>query len=333
MPRFLYPVLHQTNRPNPADHRAPLRAVRRGNRRALRVTSAHSPFPAPNGWRRWTKAELRACKMGFRAPYLLAAARRVAEGSTGPGAPADLPVGGSAHRPDGSARRRAEDRRLRAAVCLWISVGVSDRRLGGERLADSLLPEASGDDQNACGIFPKPISARTRAMRSNTCFITCERFSAAIRIPHDRACFLNRLVPIISLANVSGSLIHARRFCGIAATRPERHRLRRVRCPSRHQLDGNRPSSRGRSAHPGRRNPGGHLPSAQRSPGLLLAGERNGLLIDSAQTGGAPFDFGNSPREFTPERVAGRTIAITTTNGTRALRACRGARRCWSEPF
>jgi 2-phosphosulfolactate phosphatase len=63
----------------------------------------------------------------------------------------------------------------------------------------------------------------------------------------------------------------------------------------------------------------------QRSPGLLLAGERNGLLIDSSQTGGAPFDFGNSPREFTPERVAGRTIAITTTNGTRALRACRGA--------
>jgi 2-phosphosulfolactate phosphatase len=34
------------------------------------------------------------------------------------------------------------------------------------------------------------------------------------------------------------------------------------------------------------------------------------------------FDFGNSPREFTPEKVRGRRIAITTTNGTRALRAC-----------
>jgi 2-phosphosulfolactate phosphatase len=65
----------------------------------------------------------------------------------------------------------------------------------------------------------------------------------------------------------------------------------------------------------------------RQSPALLLAGERQGLLIDSAQTGEAPFDFGNSPREFTRERVAGRTIAITTTNGTRALRACRGARR------
>ena len=65
----------------------------------------------------------------------------------------------------------------------------------------------------------------------------------------------------------------------------------------------------------------------RRSPGLLLAGERQGLLIDGAQTGEAPFDFGNSPREFTREKVAGRTIAITTTNGTRALRACQGAKR------
>jgi len=65
----------------------------------------------------------------------------------------------------------------------------------------------------------------------------------------------------------------------------------------------------------------------RRSPELLLAGERKGVLIDSAQTGEAPFDFGNSPREFTREKVAGRAIGITTTNGTRALRACLGARR------
>ncbi len=57
-------------------------------------------------------------------------------------------------------------------------------------------------------------------------------------------------------------------------------------------------------------------------PGVLLAGERDGLRIGKALTGGIEFDFGNSPREFTPEKVAGRTIAITTTNGTRALRAC-----------
>ncbi len=61
-------------------------------------------------------------------------------------------------------------------------------------------------------------------------------------------------------------------------------------------------------------------------PELLLAGEREGLRIGANLTGGIDFDFGNSPREFTAARVKGRRIAITTTNGTRALRACAGAR-------
>ena len=61
-------------------------------------------------------------------------------------------------------------------------------------------------------------------------------------------------------------------------------------------------------------------------PSLLLAGERNGLRIGAELSGGVPFDLGNSPREFMRERVSGRTIATTTTNGTRALRACLGAR-------
>lgn len=60
-------------------------------------------------------------------------------------------------------------------------------------------------------------------------------------------------------------------------------------------------------------------------PNLLLAGEREGLRISAAQTGSVDFDFGNSPREFTADKVKGRRIAITTTNGTRALRACAGA--------
>ncbi len=58
---------------------------------------------------------------------------------------------------------------------------------------------------------------------------------------------------------------------------------------------------------------------------VLLAGERDGLRIRAAQTGGVDFDLGNSPREFTPDRVRGKTIVSTTTNGTRALRACGGA--------
>src|SRR5262249_49024109 len=53
-------------------------------------------------------------------------------------------------------------------------------------------------------------------------------------------------------------------------------------------------------------------------PGTLLAGER-----DSDPPEG--FDLGNSPREFTPERVRDRTIVLTTSNGTRALTAARPA--------
>lgn len=62
-------------------------------------------------------------------------------------------------------------------------------------------------------------------------------------------------------------------------------------------------------------------------PNILLAGEREGLRISAALTGGIAFDLGNSPREFTPPMVRGRTIAMTTTNGTRALRACS---RAWA---
>jgi 2-phosphosulfolactate phosphatase len=53
-------------------------------------------------------------------------------------------------------------------------------------------------------------------------------------------------------------------------------------------------------------------------PGALLAGER----------GGDPppgFDLGNSPLEFTRERVGGRALVFTTSNGTRALLAARSA--------
>ena len=63
----------------------------------------------------------------------------------------------------------------------------------------------------------------------------------------------------------------------------------------------------------------------QRQPGVLLAGERDGLRIAGHLAGGIGFDLGNSPREFTAARVGGRTIAMTTTNGTRALRACASA--------
>jgi N-glycosylase/DNA lyase len=49
----------------------------------LAVAPAYPPafaFPCPARLARTTEAELRACKMGFRAPYLLATARLVANG-------------------------------------------------------------------------------------------------------------------------------------------------------------------------------------------------------------------------------------------------------------
>ena len=52
--------------------------------------------------------------------------------------------------------------------------------------------------------------------------------------------------------------------------------------------------------------------------GALVAGERKGLIIDG-------FDLGNSPLEMTTERVGGKTLVFTTSNGTRALLAAQAA--------
>ena len=52
---------------------------------------------------------------------------------------------------------------------------------------------------------------------------------------------------------------------------------------------------------------------------VVLAGEIKNLAI-------AGFDIGNSPKEFSPELVGGRTVLMTTTNGTRALLGLQGAR-------
>jgi 2-phosphosulfolactate phosphatase len=60
-------------------------------------------------------------------------------------------------------------------------------------------------------------------------------------------------------------------------------------------------------------------------PEVLLAGERQGHRILASLSGGPDFDLGNSPREFTREKVQGRSVVMTTTNGTRAIHACRGA--------
>lgn len=63
------------------------------------------------------------------------------------------------------------------------------------------------------------------------------------------------------------------------------------------------------------------------NPDWLLAGERDGLRITAEISGAMDFDLGNSPREFTRYKVAGKSIVMTTTNGTGALKACAGAKR------
>ncbi len=52
----------------------------------------------------------------------------------------------------------------------------------------------------------------------------------------------------------------------------------------------------------------------------LLAAERNGEVV-------AGFDFGNSPFSYTAEKVAGKTIVLTTTNGTHAINESREAKK------
>ncbi|MCL5266482.1 MAG: 2-phosphosulfolactate phosphatase [Bacteroidetes bacterium] len=54
------------------------------------------------------------------------------------------------------------------------------------------------------------------------------------------------------------------------------------------------------------------------SDSRLLGGERQGKRIDG-------FDLGNSPLEYTPEKVRGKTIIFTTTNGAGAMYKCRYA--------
>jgi 2-phosphosulfolactate phosphatase len=52
----------------------------------------------------------------------------------------------------------------------------------------------------------------------------------------------------------------------------------------------------------------------------VLGGERGGKRIEG-------FDLGNSPLEYTPAAVGGKTLVFTTTNGTRAMLRCKEAAR------
>lgn len=59
---------------------------------------------------------------------------------------------------------------------------------------------------------------------------------------------------------------------------------------------------------------------------VRLGGERRTQRIEG-------FDLGNSPSEYTVASVGGRTVMLTTTNGTRALLACNGAEEVFVAAF
>jgi 2-phosphosulfolactate phosphatase len=56
-----------------------------------------------------------------------------------------------------------------------------------------------------------------------------------------------------------------------------------------------------------------------KSKGFFTAGERDGKKVDG-------FDLGNSPFEYMNERLRGKKIAFTTTNGTQAIDKSRAAK-------
>jgi len=60
--------------------------------------------------------------------------------------------------------------------------------------------------------------------------------------------------------------------------------------------------------------------AARRTRGerVVLGGERGGARIEG-------FDLGNTPTDYTPERVRGASVVLTTTNGTAALLHARQA--------
>jgi len=68
----------------------------------------------------------------------------------------------------------------------------------------------------------------------------------------------------------------------------------------------------------------GDIPAAR-----AFVSDHPGAYLLSGEVGGVRppgFDLGNSPVEMAAAELAGREIVFSTTNGTRALRACAGAR-------
>lgn len=63
-----------------------------------------------------------------------------------------------------------------------------------------------------------------------------------------------------------------------------------------------------------------------KSEGFLVGAERNARKCDFA-------DFGNSPFDYIPEKISGKELVFTTTNGTQAIQAAKGCRQLFIGTF
>ena len=118
-------------------------------------------------------------------------------------------------------------------------------------------------------------------------------------------------VVVIDVLRASTTMVHALgngavEIIPVAGEEDARETARDARRPAR---DARRPARDARrpardARHPAR--------EACPSTGVLLCGERGGKKL-------LGFDLGNSPLEYTAERVSGKRIVLTTTNATRAL--------------
>ena len=62
------------------------------------------------------------------------------------------------------------------------------------------------------------------------------------------------------------------------------------------------------------------------SDNYLLCGEKDGIKIEG-------YDLGNSPLEYTPETVKGKTLIFNTTNGTKAIKKSMGSANIYMSSF
>lgn len=65
---------------------------------------------------------------------------------------------------------------------------------------------------------------------------------------------------------------------------------------------------------------------ALKQEGYLVAAERGGKKVEG-------FDLGNSPFEYMDEKLKGKKISVTTTNGTRAISLSKGAEKMFIGSF